>query len=84
MLTSFATTSAQRVFLAGRRLRLEDVRGDELITRFGASPTVRCSSRRTDRARKERLLRQITEEIRLESSVARARILDLLSEGSAI
>ena len=85
MLTSFADNEALNAsFLAGARgYVLKNVRGDELITsiRRVANGEMLLTPEQIARA-KERLLRQITEEIRLESlSPQEHRILDLLSEG---
>ena len=62
---------------------LKNVRGDELITsiRRVANGEMLLTTDQVERAR-ERLRRQITEDIRLESlSAQERRILDLLSEG---
>ena len=85
MLTSFADNDALNAsFLAGARgYVLKNVRGDELITsiRRVANGEMLLTAEQIGRA-KERLLRQIKEDIRLESlSPQERRILDLLSEG---
>ncbi len=85
MLTSFADNEALNAsVLAGARgYVLKNVRGDELITsiRRVANGEMLLTTDQVDRAR-ERLRRQITEEIRIESlSPQERRILDLLSEG---
>jgi DNA-binding NarL/FixJ family response regulator len=85
MLTSFADSDALNAsFLAGARgYVLKNVRGDELITsiRRVANGEMLLTPEQIGRA-KERLLRQIKEDIRLESlSPQERRILDLLSEG---
>ncbi len=85
MLTSFADNDALNAsFLAGARgYVLKNVRGDELITsiRRVANGEMLLTPDQIARA-KERLMRQITEDIRLESlSPQERRILDLLSEG---
>jgi DNA-binding NarL/FixJ family response regulator len=85
MLTSFADNDALNAsFLAGARgYVLKNVRGDELITsiRRVANGEMLLTPEQIGRA-KERLLRQIKEDIRLESlSPQERRILDLLSEG---
>jgi DNA-binding NarL/FixJ family response regulator len=85
MLTSFADNDALNAsFLAGARgYVLKNVRGDELITsiRRVANGEMLLTPEQIGRA-KERLLRQIKEDIRLESlSPQEHRILDLLSEG---
>ena len=85
MLTSFADNEALNAsFLAGARgYVLKNVRGDELITsiRRVANGEMLLTTDQVERAR-ERLRRQITEDIRIESlSPQEHRILDLLSEG---
>ena len=85
MLTSFADNDALNAsVLAGARgYVLKNVRGDDLITsiRRVADGEMLLSDEQVDRAR-ERLRRQITEDIRLESlSTQERRILELLSEG---
>jgi two-component system response regulator DevR len=85
MLTSFADNEALNAsVLAGARgYVLKNVRGTELITsiRRVANGEMLLTSDQVDRAR-ERLRRQITEDIRIESlSPQEHRILDLLSEG---
>ena len=85
MLTSFADSDALNAsFLAGARgYVLKNVRGDELITsiRRVANGEMLLTPEQIGRA-KERLMRQIKEDIRLESlSPQERRILDLLSEG---
>ena len=85
MLTSFADSDALNAsYLAGARgYVLKNVRGDELITsiRRVANGEMLLTPEQIERAR-ERLRRQITEDIRLESlSPQEHRILDLLSEG---
>jgi DNA-binding NarL/FixJ family response regulator len=85
MLTSFADNEALNAsVLAGARgYVLKNVRGDELITsiRRVANGEMLLTTDQVERAR-ERLRRQITEEIRIESlSPQEHRILDLLSEG---
>jgi DNA-binding NarL/FixJ family response regulator len=85
MLTSFADSDALNAsYLAGARgYVLKNVRGDELITsiRRVANGEMLLSPEQVSRA-KERLMRQIKEDIRLESlSPQERRILDLLSEG---
>jgi two-component system, NarL family, response regulator DevR len=85
MLTSFADNDALTAsFLAGARgYVLKNVRGDQLITsiRRVADGEMLLTPEQVARA-KERLLRQITEDVRLASlSPQERRILDLLSEG---
>jgi two-component system, NarL family, response regulator DevR len=85
MLTSFADNEALNAsVLAGARgYVLKNVRGTELITsiRRVANGEMLLTSDQVDRAR-ERLRRQIIEDIRIESlSPQEHRILDLLSEG---
>jgi len=85
MLTSFADNEALSAsYLAGARgYVLKNVRGDELITsiRRVANGEMLLTPEQVSRA-KERLMRQISEDIRLESlSPQEHRILDLLSEG---
>ena len=85
MLTSFADNEALNAsVLAGARgYVLKNVRGDELITsiRRVANGEMLLTPEQVSRA-KERLMRQITEDIRLESlSAQERRILELLSEG---
>lgn len=85
MLTSFADSDALNAsVLAGARgYVLKNVRGDDLVTsiRRVANGEMLLSDEQIERAR-ERLRRQITEDIRLESlSAQESRILELLSEG---
>jgi two-component system response regulator DevR len=85
MLTSFADNEALNAsVLAGARgYVLKNVRGDELVSaiRHVAEGEMLLTNDQIDRAR-ERLRRQITEDIRLESlSAQESRILELLSEG---
>ncbi len=85
MLTSFADNDALNAsVLAGARgYVLKNVRGDDLVTaiRRVANGEMLLSDEQIERAR-ERLRRQITEDIRLESlSTQESRILELLSEG---
>ncbi len=85
MLTSFADNDALNAsVLAGARgYVLKNVRGDDLVNsiRRVADGEMLMSDEQIERAR-ERLRRQITEDIRLESlSVQESRILELLSEG---
>ena len=85
MLTSFADNEAMNAsVLAGARgYVLKNVRGDELISaiRRVAQGEMLLSDDQIARAR-ERLRRQITEDMRLESlSAQERRILELLSEG---
>jgi len=85
MLTSFADNDALNAsMLAGARgYVLKNVRGDDLVAsirRVGAGEML-MTKEQLDRA-KERLRRQIAEDIRLESlSAQERRILDLLAEG---
>jgi DNA-binding NarL/FixJ family response regulator len=85
MLTSFADNEALNAsMLAGARgYVLKNVRGDDLVAsirRVGAGEML-MTKEQLDRA-KERLRRQIAEDIRLESlSAQERRILDLLAEG---
>jgi two-component system response regulator DevR len=85
MLTSFADNDALNAsVLAGARgYVLKNVRGDDLVSsiRRVADGEMLLSEEQVERAR-ERLRRQITEDIRLESlSAQESRILELLSEG---
>jgi DNA-binding NarL/FixJ family response regulator len=85
MLTSFADNDALNAsYLAGARgYVLKNVRGDDLISsiRRVANGEMLLTPEQVERA-KDRLLRQIKEDIRLESlSPQERRILDLLSEG---
>jgi DNA-binding NarL/FixJ family response regulator len=85
MLTSFADNDALNAsVLAGARgYVLKNVRGDDLVKsiRRVADGEMLLSNDQIERAR-ERLRRQITEDIRLESlSAQERRILELLSEG---
>ena len=85
MLTSFADSEAMNAsVLAGAQgYVLKNVRGDDLITaiRRVAQGEMLLSDEQIARAR-ERLRRQITEDLRLESlSAQERRILELLSEG---
>ena len=85
MLTSFADNEALNAsVLAGARgYVLKNVRGDDLVgaIRRVADGEMLLSHEQIERAR-ERLRRQITEDIRLESlSAQESRILELLSEG---
>ena len=85
MLTSFADNDALNAsMLAGARgYVLKNVRGDELVNsiRRVANGEMLMTEEQLERAR-ERLRRQITEDIRLESlSAQERRILELLSEG---
>ncbi|HUV57751.1 MAG TPA: response regulator transcription factor [Acidimicrobiales bacterium] len=85
MLTSFADNDALNAsVLAGARgYVLKNVRGDDLVSsiRRVADGEMLMSEEQIERAR-ERLRRQITEDIRLESlSAQESRILELLSEG---
>ena len=85
MLTSFADNDALNAsVLAGARgYVLKNVRGDELVKsiRRVADGEMLLTNDQIERAR-ERLRRQITEDIRLESlSAQERRILELLSEG---
>ena len=85
MLTSFADNEALSAsMLAGARgYVLKNVRGDDLVTsirRVAAGETL-MTTEQLDCA-KERLRRQIAEDVRLESlSAQERRILELLSEG---
>jgi two-component system response regulator DevR len=85
MLTSFADNEAlsASVLAGARGYILKNVRGDDLVgaIRRVANGEMLLTTEQIERAR-ERLRRQITEEIRLESlSVQERRILELLSEG---
>ena len=85
MLTSFADNEALNAsVLAGARgYVLKNVRGDDLVgaIRRVADGEMLLTNDQIERAR-ERLRRQITEDIRLESlSAQESRILELLSEG---
>lgn len=85
MLTSFADSEAlNAAVLAGARgYVLKNVRGDDIVTsiRRVAAGEMLISDEQVERAR-ERLRRQITEDIRLESlSTQERKILELLSEG---
>jgi len=85
MLTSFADNEALNAsVLAGAQgYVLKNVRGDELVNsiRRVAQGEMLLSAEQIERAR-ERLRRQITEDLRLESLSAQdRRILELLSEG---
>ncbi len=85
MLTSFADNEAlsASVLAGARGYVLKNVRGGDLVTsiRRVANGEMLLTTDQIDRAR-ERLRRQITEDIRLESlSAQEHRILDLLSEG---
>jgi two-component system response regulator DevR len=85
MLTSFADNEALNAsVLAGARgYVLKNVRGDDLVSaiRHVAEGEMLLTNDQIERAR-ERLRRQITEDIRLESlSAQESRILELLSEG---
>ena len=85
MLTSFADNEALNAsVLAGAQgYVLKNVRGDELVKsiRRVAQGEMLLSAEQIERAR-ERLRRQITEDLRLESlSAQERRILELLSEG---
>ena len=85
MLTSFADSEALNAsVLAGARgYVLKNVRGDDLVTaiRRVANGEMLLDDDQITRAR-ERLRRQITEDLRLESlSAQESRILELLSEG---
>jgi two-component system response regulator DevR len=85
MLTSFADAEAlsASVLAGAKGYVLKNVRGDELVTairRVAAGETL-LTDDQVERAR-ERLRRQMTEDLRLESlSVQERRILELLSEG---
>ncbi len=85
MLTSFADSEAlNAAVLAGARgYVLKHVRGDDIVTsiRRVAQGEMLISDEQVERAR-ERLRRQFTEDIRLESlSTQERKILELLSEG---
>ena len=85
MLTSFADNEAlsASVLAGARGYVLKNVRGDDLVgaIRRVAEGEMLLSNDQIERAR-ERLRRQITEDIRLESlSAQESRILELLSEG---
>ena len=85
MLTSFADSEAlNAAVLAGARgYVLKNVRGGDIVTsiRRVAAGEMLISDEQVERAR-ERLRRQITEDIRLESlSTQERKILELLSEG---
>jgi DNA-binding NarL/FixJ family response regulator len=85
MLTSFADNEALNAsILAGAQgYVLKNVRGDELVSaiRRVADGEVLLTTEQVERAR-ERLRRQIAEDIRIESlSPQERRILDLLAEG---
>jgi two-component system response regulator DevR len=85
MLTSFADNEAlsASVLAGARGYVLKNVRGDDLVgaIRRVANGEMLLTTDQIERAR-ERLRRQITEEIRLESlSTQERRILELLSEG---
>jgi len=85
MLTSFADNEALNAsILAGAQgYVLKNVRGDDLVSaiRRVASGEVLLSDEQVERAR-ERLRRQIAEDLRIESlSPQERRILDLLAEG---
>lgn len=85
MLTSFADADAlNAAVLAGARgYVLKNVRGGDIVSsiRRVAAGEMLISDEQVDRAR-ERLRRQITEDIRLESlSTQERKILELLSEG---
>ncbi|MBW4079315.1 MAG: response regulator transcription factor [Acidobacteria bacterium] len=85
MLTSFADAEAlNAAVLAGARgYVLKNVRGGDIVNsiRRVAAGEMLISDEQVDRAR-ERLRRQITEDIRLESlSTQERKILELLSEG---
>ena len=85
MLTSFADSEAlNAAVLAGARgYVLKNVRGDDIVTsiRRVAAGDLLISDEQVERAR-ERLRRQFTEDIRLESlSTQERKILELLSEG---
>ncbi len=85
MLTSFADSEAlNAAVLAGARgYVLKNVRGDDIVTsiRRVAAGEMLISDEQVERAR-ERLRRQFTEDIRLESlSTQERKILELLSEG---
>ncbi len=85
MLTSFADNEALNAsILAGAQgYVLKNVRGDDLVSaiRRVASGEVLLTDEQVERAR-ERLRRQIAEDLRIESlSAQERRILDLLAEG---
>ena len=85
MLTSFADSEAlNAAVLAGARgYVLKNVRGDDIVNsiRRVSAGEMLISDEQVERAR-ERLRRQITEDIRLESlSAQEHKILELLSEG---
>ena len=85
MLTSFADSEAlNAAVLAGARgYVLKNVRGDDIVTsiRRVAAGEMLISDEQVERAR-ERLRRQFTEDVRLESlSTQERKILELLSEG---
>ncbi len=85
MLTSFADSEAlNAAVLAGARgYVLKNVRGDDIVNsiRRVSAGDLLISDEQVERAR-ERLRRQITEDIRLESlSAQEHKILELLSEG---
>jgi two-component system response regulator DevR len=85
MLTSFADNEAlsASVLAGARGYVLKNVRGDDLVgaIRQVADGEMLLTNDQIERAR-ERLRRQITEDIRLESlSAQESRILELLSEG---
>ncbi len=85
MLTSFADNEAlsASVLAGARGYVLKNVRGDDLVgaIRRVADGEMLLTNDQIERAR-ERLRRQITEDIRLESlSAQESRILELLSEG---
>ena len=85
MLTSFADNEAlsASVLAGARGYVLKNVRGDDLVgaIRRVADGEMLLTNNQIERAR-ERLRRQITEDIRLESlSAQESRILELLSEG---
>jgi DNA-binding NarL/FixJ family response regulator len=85
MLTSFSDNEAMNAsMLAGAKgYVLKNVRGDDLVTsiRRVANGEMLVTASQLERA-KERLRRQIAEDIRLESlSAQERRILELLSEG---
>jgi DNA-binding NarL/FixJ family response regulator len=85
MLTSFPDNEAinASVLAGAKGYVLKNVRGDELVTaiRRVANGEMLLSAEQIERSR-ERLRRQIAEDIRLESlSTQESRILELLSEG---
>jgi DNA-binding NarL/FixJ family response regulator len=85
MLTSFPDNEAinASVLAGARGYVLKNVRGDDLVTaiRRVANGEMLLSAEQIERSR-ERLRRQIAEDIRLESlSTQESRILELLSEG---